>query len=194
MSNPFNDALDWALQGKYVRAYAEHETFEGWVERVHHSRGSLVMHDCIVVDDAPLSSFKARYEGDDRGEGVGSVFIRTAQTIIVLYPRKKIEWKVVDNLEPFPGHDMDFEPKDYIMRRCYRNQFAGGYPVVRANGTIINGHKRIEACKRVGLDRHPVEVVEVTDEQAEELFRIAHREQESDTGHIPHDMQEDSDT
>ena len=76
-----------------------------------------------------------------------------------------------------------------MIRRCYRNNSAGGFPVVREDGTIINGHKRLRAAEVAGLDGHPVEVLNVTDEQAEELFRVAHRreiqQQEQEEGTTP---------
>ncbi|MFC6975854.1 ParB N-terminal domain-containing protein [Halomicroarcula sp. GCM10025709] len=160
MSNPFNDALDWALQGKRVRVHTDHGVFEGWVDRIHHGRGSLVLHDCY---------------DEERDAEIGSAFIRTAQIVTVLKPKKRIEFRAVDELDAHPAHPDDFEPRDAVVRRCYRNQFAGGYPVVREDGTIINGHKRIAAAQLSGLDEHPVEVVDVTDDQADELFALAHR-------------------
>ncbi|WP_284009535.1 ParB N-terminal domain-containing protein [Haloarcula pelagica] len=160
MSNPFNDALDWALQGKRVRVHTDHGVLEGWVDRVHHSRGSLILHDCY---------------DESRDAEIGSAFVRTAQSVQVLKPRKRIEFRAVDGLEPHPAHPDDFEPKDAVLRRCYRNQFAGSYPVVREDGTIINGHKRVAAARLAGMDKHPVEVVDVTDDQADELFALAHR-------------------
>ena len=159
--NPSHDTLDWALQGKYARVVEEGRTYEGWIERVHHSRGSVVMHDVTVNDT----------------EELGSVFIRTPDIVEVIKPKKRVEWRNVDELRPFPDHNLDFEPKDDIIRSCYRNQYAKSFPVIREDGTIINGHKRVKAARVAGLDRHPVEVVTVTDEQAAELFAVAHRSQ-----------------
>lgn len=176
--NPFHDTLDWALQGKYARVVAAGRVYEGWVERVHHSRGSVVMHN-VTVDDT---------------EELGSVFIRTPDIVEVIKPQKRVEWRDVDELQPFPDHDLDFEPKDDIIRSCYRNQYAKSFPVVREDGTIINGHKRIKAARVAGLDRHPVEVIDVTDEQAAELFAVAHRSQlenTSDDANEPEDDPED---
>jgi ParB family chromosome partitioning protein len=110
-------------------------------------------------------------------ESIGSVFIRTPDVVEVLKPKKRIEWRHVEELQPFPNHDLDFEPQDRIIRACYRNQYAKSFPVIRENGTIINGHKRIKAARVAGLERHPVEVLDVTDEQAAELFAVAHRDQ-----------------
>lgn len=162
-NNPFNDSLDWALQGKYARVYSSSDhVFEGWIERVHHKRGSIILHDA---------------HDPNTGDDLGSVFVRTAEVVTVLQPKKRIEYRQIDSLTPYPEYDHEFEPKDRVMRSCYRNQFAGGFPVIREDGTILNGHKRVAACEAVGLAQHPVEVVDVTDEQAAELFSLAHPDQ-----------------
>lgn len=162
-SNPFNRSLDWALQGKYARVHSgsSDAIYEGWIDRVHHQKSSIVLHSALRVDpDDPIE--------------YGSVWVRMADEVAVLKPRKRVEnWNVWD-LSPFPDYDIDFDPAADIVRNCYRNQFAGGFPVVRTDGTIINGHKRVRACKIAGLDTHPCEVIDVTDEQARELFELAH--------------------
>lgn len=43
--------------------------------------------------------------------------------------------------------------------------------------TIINDHKRMTAARLAGLAHNPVAVITGTDDQAHELFTIAHREQ-----------------
>lgn len=174
-SNPFNNTLDWALQGKYARVRSGDDIFVGWIDRVHHNRGSVVLHDATIVqsDDPP----------DGEQTNVGSVFVRTVDNVVTYHPKKTIDYREVATLKPYPDHDIDFTPRDDVMRRCYRNQFSGSFPVIRPDGTIINGHKRIAACKAVGLDTHPVEVVEVTDEQADELFRLAHRSHTNPDGY-----------
>lgn len=179
--NPFNRTLDWTVKGKYARVTDEDDrVFKGWVERIHHGRGSVVMHDVTTGD----------------GEQLGSVFVRLPGTIEVLKPRRQIEWRALDELSPHPDHNGAFTPSDTVIRRCYRNQYAGSFPVVRENGTIINGHKRVAAARIAGLTHHPVEVVTVTDDQAHELFIIAHRTQanQEQTAHESTDNEQDSDT
>lgn len=163
-NNPFHRSLDWALRGKYARVVAGERTYEGWIERVHHTQGSVVMHT-VTADDT---------------ETLGSVFIRTPDVVEVIKPQKRIEWREVATLKPFPTHDLNFEPTDDMIQACYRNQYAKSFPVIREDGTIINGHKRIEAARIAGLTRHPVEVVDVTDEQAAELFAVEHQGQLED--------------
>ncbi|MFC3956905.1 ParB/RepB/Spo0J family partition protein [Halovivax cerinus] len=169
--NPFNNTLDWSFRGKYVRVHGTNRVYEGWVDRIHHKRSSVVLHDATDVTG-------------EEARAIGSVYIRVVETIEVLSPSKVIELVPVEEIEASPDHDFDFEASDRDMRAAYRDRFTGGYPVVRpiddpdrASYELLNGHKRIEACRRVGLDSHPVEIVEVTDEEARELFELAHREQ-----------------
>lgn len=165
MSNPFNTTLDWALRGKYARVHTDTGVFEGWVDRVHHNRGSVVLHDATNTTTE---------------ESLGSVFIRVCEVIEVLTPKKRIEFISLEDLSPYPEYDIDFRPKDEIVRQCYRNQFPGSFPVVRENGTIINGHKRVAAAEIAGLEQLPVEMISVTDQQAADLFRVAHRDSDND--------------
>lgn len=176
--NPFNNTLDWSFRGKYVRVYGTNRVYEGWVDRIHHKRSSLVIHDATDVT------------GEEERD-LGSVYIRVVEAVEVLSPSKSIELVPVSEIEPSPHHDQEFDVSDDDMRYAYRDQFTGGYPVVRpirSDGDdpryeLINGHKRIEACRRVGLEAHPVEIVEATDAEARELFELAHRQQfECDDG------------
>jgi ParB family chromosome partitioning protein len=160
--NPFNRSLDWALRGKYARVHDGGRTYEGWVERIHHGRGSVILHDVTT----------------DEGEHLASVFVRSPGTITALEVGKQIEYRRLDDLQAFPEHPQAFDPADDVIRRCARNKYAGSFPVVRENGEILNGHKRVAAARRAGLESHPVEVLDVTDEQAHELYRIAHRSHE----------------
>jgi ParB-like nuclease domain. len=164
-SNPFNRSPDWALRGKYARVRDAGRTYEGWIERIHHSRGSVILHDVTTGD----------------GEHLASVFVRSPGTITALEVGKQIQYRRLDDLQPFPEHPQMFEPDDDVIRRCARNKYAGSFPVVRENGEILNGHKRVTAARRAGLESHPVEVVSVTDEQARELYQIAHRSHEADS-------------
>lgn len=165
-NNPFNDTLDGALRGKYVRVHTDAGVFEGWVARIHHDRGSVVLHDATNTTTE---------------ESLGSVFIRVCEVVEVLKPKKRVEFRSLDDLYTYPDHDIDLPPKDDIIRLCYRNQFPGSFPVVRENGTIINGHKRVAAAEMAGLEQLPVEVISVTDQQAAELFRVAHRSDDTST-------------
>lgn len=50
--NPFNDTLDWTFQGKYTRVYGNNgRVYEGFVDRVHHNRGSVVIHNAVDVTE-----------------------------------------------------------------------------------------------------------------------------------------------
>lgn len=177
-ANPFNRSLDWALQGKYARVRDADRTYKGWIERIHHSRGSVLLHDVMT----------------DEGEHLASVFVRDPGTITALEVGKEIQYRRLDDLKPFPEHPQDFAPADDVIRRCARNKYAGSFPVVRENGEILNGHKRVTAARRAGLKSHPVEVVNVTDEQARELYQIAHRSHEGDNEQGDGDADADDDS
>jgi NAD-dependent DNA ligase (contains BRCT domain type II) len=159
--NPFNKTLDTSLRGKRARVETDTGTFVGWVERVHHSRGSVVLFDAT---------------DQDTGDDLGAVYVRTPDVVVALTPSKRIDYRRVDNLTPHPEYPGGVDPKDKVVRACRRDGYAGSFPVVRTDGTILNGHKRVLAASVAGLDHHPVEVVDVTDDQARELFKIAHRE------------------
>lgn len=194
--NPFNDRLDWALQGKYVEVSTDEYLIRGWVEMVHHQRGSLVLHDCKrrvhpkYMEDEKESPASIVTEGDE-WQDVGSVFLRTTNTVTCVEPEqsKTIQYISPEVTLPYDDHDLDFEPADKHMRMAYRNGFTGSFPVVRELESdhelydmndryqIINGHKRIKAARRVGLRMHPMEVIRCTDEEAQELFEVAHRDQ-----------------
>ena len=196
MSNPFFDELDWALRGKQVRVKSKDgDKYSGILNRIDHNRGSVLLHDAArAVPGGPKENW----------EQVGSVFVRNVATIYSLPKKaatKTIEFPRVTEIEDspyYPGAVGD--PPDAHLRSAYRNGFTGGFPVCRkirkteTGGSVageqvgqetvryelINGHKRIEACRRVGVERHPVEVIDCTDEQAEELVALAHREDDSD--------------
>lgn len=174
MGNPFNDQIDWAIQGKLVRAYSNNAAYEGWAVMMHHSKNSIILHDATEIN---------------RDHDVGTVFMRVCDTVEVLKPRKLIEWREVAELEPYPGYDIDFEPEERMIRRAHRNKSTGAFPVVTDDGLILNGHKRLAACKKAGLERHAVEVVDVTPKQARELFELAHPESEL-SENSPNEQQE----
>jgi ParB family chromosome partitioning protein len=189
--NPFNDRLDWALQGKYVEVLTDEYVYRGWVEMVHHQRGSLVMHDCERRVHPKHTDEDWPHQRKKEWENVGSTFIRTPNHVTCLKREqsKNISFINPEICVPYDEHALDFEPTDHHMRLAHRNHYTGGFPVVRElyeedeqydinqRFQILNGHKRVEAARRVGLQMHPMEVVHVTDEQAEQLFKIAHREQ-----------------
>lgn len=165
--NPFFDTLDRALRGKWARVHTDYGVFEGWVARLNHGPGSVVLFDATETES---------------NEDVGNVYIRNPELVTALRPKKRVEFLELGELTPHPDYPETPTPKDDVVRSAYRNQFAGSFPVVDHRGTIINGHKRINAALVAGLERHPVEVVEVEEEERDELFRVAHRSMLERTG------------
>lgn len=177
MGNPFYDHLDWSFQGKYCRVYGEERVYHGWVEVMHHSQGAVIMHGAFDVTE-------------DETRRLGSVYVSESETIEVLHQHKRIEALQLKYVVDSQFLTESVEPTDYHMRRAYRNGFAGSFPVVRPVHTdeesvhyeLINGHKRVAALRRVGIEKHPFEVFPCEDEVARELFTMAHREQKETSG------------
>lgn len=164
--NPFYQHLDWLVKGKYIRVRADKHTYCGWGAIANHNDGSIILHDAV---------------NEDTNTEVGSVFLHSCESIEVIKPTKKIEMRRLKDLKPYPAHNTEFSSDDEVMRRSYRNKSTGSYPVIRENGTIINGHKRINSAIKAGLSHHPVEVINVSDDEAEELFKLAHSSGKDDT-------------
>lgn len=159
MEDSFIDAVDGTLRGKYVRVHSEVGVFEGWADRTDPDRGSIVLHDATNTTTE---------------ESIGSVFLRTCTAVEVLRPAKRIEFCAVGDLDPNPDYELTEPPAREIIRRAYRNRFPGEFPVVRENGTILTGHEQVAAAEVAGLSHISVEMIAVDDEQAAELFRLAH--------------------
>jgi len=172
MTNPFYTEMDWLVQAKKLKVYGDDFCYTGWGAMNKHGSSEVILHDATNTET---------------GESVGSVYLRDVTRIESIEPRKTIEYRSLEDLTPHPEYNIEFEPRNEQITRCYRNQSTGSYPVIRSDGTIINGHKRVAAAIAAGLEKHPCEVIEVTDEQAKELFELAHSDDISeDTTEKPH--------
>lgn len=187
-NNPFNHVLDRTFQGQHVRVSDGDSIYEGYVDRIHHNKGSVVLHNALQVRPRPE-------------EKVGSVYLRTVESMHVTTRQKRIQVVDIDLIDDFPAYDHDFEVVDWHMRSAVRNGFTGSFPLVREmwNATkrryqILNGHKRIEACRRVGLQNHAVEVIRCSDEEADELFGLAHRSHHAEESSTDTDDTQTEDT
>lgn len=175
--NPFHYVMDAAFRGARVRVYSGERTYEGLLDRALHGQGSVLLHDAVLLDDDG--------EEVEVGSGPGSVFVRVVDAIVALDSHKDVRVVDVGAIEPSPHLEWEFEIVDDHMRSAYRDGFTGSFPVVRPLGgdgdrwELINGHKRVAAAQAVGLETHPVEVIDVDDDLARELFELAHREKTS---------------
>lgn len=172
MSNPFFDNLDNTLRGKLVEVRASNgDQYTGTLSRIDHKRGSVLLYDADRHTDG----------GADEAD-IASTFIRNVESIAALERlgvTKQIDFPRVESIDdsPYLPDTHNNTPPDTHLRGAYRDGFTGSFPVCREieqTYELINGHKRIEACRRVGLERHPVEVISCTDEQAKELVELAH--------------------
>jgi ParB family chromosome partitioning protein len=176
MSNPFYTDLDRSFRGKVVRAENGRSTYRGVVSRINHNDSSVVLYDCETRDP------------DGEWTHIGAAYLRTVDAMHVVHSaakhRRRIHYPNIDEVSksPFYPGEIGTPPDDHI-RGAYRNGFTGSFPVCRMVDDeygryyeLINGHKRLKACEIAGLEHHPVEVIECTDEEAKELVRIAHRQ------------------
>lgn len=172
-TNPFNRTLDRSLRGKRVQVKGtDGAIFEGWLDRMHHQKGSAVLHDAVVIHLPDVEV------DDPKIQPSGPAYIRTVEWV---RPVKRSGKRIVDAeigvIYPSPYYDAEFEVADGHVRSAYRDGFTGSFPVARETSKgleLINGHKRIAACRDAGIVSHPVELIDVDDETAKELVALAH--------------------
>lgn len=165
MSNPFTQSLDPNLRGRYVRVVSnDGQVLEGWLERMHHHDRHVVLRDAVDVD---------------RDEELGAAMISHADVIEVLEAPSRIERVALDDVEPAPYHEREITldgNRQYVDQVRDRG-FVGSFPVVRPiHGAfeIVEGHKRIWACRQAGLEAHPMEIVDVDEWAAARRFVADH--------------------
>lgn len=154
--NPFHGSLDDNFRGRYVRAVSNDGTaYVGWVDRIHHHDRHVVLRDAQALDT---------------GEEVGAALLAHVDTMEVLESSSTIDAIDLDAIHPAPYHVADFSREENVgyIADVRTTGFVGSYPVVRPiddGYQIVEGHKRIWACRQAGLDEHPVEIVDVDDWQ-----------------------------
>jgi hypothetical protein len=153
----FADTAEQALRGKHVRVHSDVGIFEGWVDRIAPDRGSIILYDATNTTTE---------------ESIGSIFLRTCEAVEVLRPAKRIEFCATTDLTPYPEYDTGERPAAELVRRACRNQSPGEFPLVRESGTVLNGYEYVAAADVAGLEHIPVEMIDVSDTQAAELFRL----------------------
>lgn len=163
----FDDTLADALKGSRVYvASADGREYEGWAEAIH----SKYQH--VILRDA---------ENVALGRDAGRVFVRQVDAIEELESTSRIERVPLDAVDPAPYsvRDLDAaENRGYIAKIRDRG-FAGSFPVVRPHPSgddryqIVEGHKRLWAAEKAGLDEHPVEIDDSVDDWTLALRFIA---------------------
>jgi ParB family chromosome partitioning protein len=155
VSNPFIDGMDDRLRGRYVRAVSNQgRVYRGWVERIHHHERHLMLRDATLVDEDETD--------------VGSTLVTRATEVAVLEDDSRIERVDLDLIEAAPYHEREFQEsanRGYVAD-VRDTGFVGSFPVVRERGDgyeVVEGHKRIWACRQAGIETHPVEIVDISD-------------------------------
>jgi len=165
LSNPYTKSLDPNFRGQYVRVVSnDGRTLEGWLERMHHQDRHVVLRDAVDVD---------------RDEDLGAAMAAHVDVMAVTDDPSRIERVALDEIEPAPYHAGEFSlagNRQYVDQVRDRG-FVGSFPVVRpihSGFEIVEGHKRIWACRQAGLDTHPVEIVDVDEWTAARRFVADH--------------------
>jgi len=195
MPNPFHDNLSDAFEGQCVTATSnDGETYTGWVPSsgIHH-------HDRHV-----LLKGAYRVTPNGSNEHVGTVLIAHADTIHHCssefgrpeHQRKPHIRRVsIDQLHASPYATKEFR-RDANDNRAYiadvaENGRVESFPTVRLTQPqashspasqsddpptyeVIEGNKRLWACREAGLESHPVEVIECSDWDAARRFVADH--------------------
>jgi len=162
--NPYFDALDETLRGRHVRVVTQDDVaLEGWVDRIHHQQRNVLL----------------RSAHDASGDPVGTAMVANARTIVETERAETIEEIDLEAIEPSPYHAAEFTEvdNDDFVREVRDTGYAGSYPVVRDLGgefEIVEGHKRIWACRQAGLESHPVAVVDIDGWAAAKRFVVDH--------------------
>jgi hypothetical protein len=165
MSNPFTKSLDPNFRGRYVRVVSnDGQELKGWLERMHHHDRHVVLRDAVDVD---------------RDEELGAAMVAHVDVIEVVDAPSRIERVALEDVEPAPYHarDISVEGNRQYVDQVRDRGFVGSYPVVRpihCGWEIVEGHKRIWACRQAGLDTHPVEIVDVDEWTAARRFVADH--------------------
>lgn len=85
----------------------------------------------------------------------------------------KIENKKIEELKPYENNPRNNEKAiDYVANSI--KEFGFKVPlVIEKDGTIVTGHTRYEACKRLGIEEIPCIVADDLTEKQIKAFRIA---------------------
>lgn len=91
------------------------------------------------------------------------------------YPTNSRGYAKVNDLKPHPINREIYADRDNetLVDRIERHGFKDSQRLlVCANGTILSGHRRLDAAKEVGLERVPVEVVDIDPDSDEALLEL----------------------
>jgi len=176
MSNPFYDAMDDSLRGRRVEVItAQDRVYSGWVDRIHHSQRTVLLHDAsLISDDGDVADF-------------GTTMVHNAVEVAAVDPQSRIERLSLRAIQPSPYHQREFEESENrgYVADVRDTGYVGSYPVVRpidgdldhpgAEGfEVVEGHKRVWACRQAGVTTHPFRVVDVDDWAAARRFVADH--------------------
>lgn len=146
MSNPYHDALD-EYRCEEVVAVKDGDRYTGWVKIWNFNDKSLILLDATGPD------------GDD----LGQTQLRQPDVVYRTDPKYEIRSVAPEDVDPCPYSVRDFDNRDFYhyVRQVRERQSLGSFPLVwetEQDLLTVEGHKRLEAARRAGLDTVPVRV------------------------------------
>jgi hypothetical protein len=168
--NPFHAELEQQFRSRHVRVQKGDHTYEGWLRMWHYNQPALILADAIR-------------DGDDE---LAEVMIAKPDAVERVTPETTIERVDPADLSPSPYTQRSFDNHDFreftrtLRERDHVKQFPLVRPVGNAAGPdsgeyeIVSGHKRARAATEAGLKTIAVEVSDLSDWTALEIFVDEH--------------------
>lgn len=146
VSNPYHDALD-EFRCEEVVVIKDGDCYTGWVRVWNFQDKSLILFDATGPD------------GDD----LGQTQLRKPDVVYRIDPKYEVRPVDPEDIDPCPYSVRDFDNRDFYhyVRQVRERRSLGSYPLVweTEQGMLtLEGHKRLEAARRAGLDDVPVRV------------------------------------
>ncbi|MFC4553575.1 MULTISPECIES: hypothetical protein [Halorussus] len=144
MSNPYHDALD-DFRCEEVVAIKDGDRYTGWVKVWNFNDKSLILLDATGPD----------------GDRLGQTQLRQPDIVYRTNPKDEIRRVDPEAVEPCPYSVREFDNRDFYhyVRQVRQHDSLGSYPLVWETDQsllTLEGHKRLEAARRAGLDTVPV--------------------------------------
>lgn len=164
--NPFHTELEEQFRSRRVRVTKGEHTYKGWLRVWHYNHPAVVLADAVR----------------DGTDDVAEVMITDPDTVERVEPATTIESVDPRDLSPSPYTQRTFDTQDFLefSRTLRQRGYIKQFPIVRptddtsSSFEIVSGHKRVEAATEAGLETIAVEVRDLSDWEALEIFVDEH--------------------
>lgn len=159
--NLFSKSLEF-FRMKKVKVRKNGSVYIGFVERMEHNQRHVVLKGA-----------------EKDGNHVGSVFLSHVEEVFLADKDYRVERVDPSNVEDFKYAMRSFSVEDNIdyIEDVSRHGCVKSFPLVtEINGRygVVDGHKRIWACRQAGVSSQPCRVVELSNMEALKRFAWNH--------------------